>query len=71
METSLLNVVGLTVDIEGHRLLDAVCLALEPGQVHALVGANGSGQTTLARLLIRSEGWVQWNPRQKQLSLFK
>ncbi len=71
METSLLNIVGLTVDIEGHRLLDEDCLALEPGQVHALVGANGSDKTTLASLLIRIEGWVQWNPRKKQLSLFK
>lgn len=59
METSLLNIIGLTVDIEGHRLLDEDCLALEPGQVHALVGANGFGKTKLARLLIRTECWVQ------------
>ncbi len=57
METSLLNIIGLTVDIEGHRLLDEVSITVEPGRVHALVGANGSGKTTLARLLIGTEGY--------------
>jgi ABC-2 type transport system ATP-binding protein len=37
----------------GQRLaLDALDLRLEPGRVHAVVGANGSGKSTLFRILL-------------------
>ena len=45
--------VGVRFRDEGERALDDVTLAIEPGQVVALVGPSGSGKTTLANLLPR------------------
>lgn len=57
MNGALLEVTGLVVEAGGRRLLDAVDLSIAAGRVHALVGANGSGKTSLARLVIGSEGY--------------
>lgn len=40
------EVVGLTVDLGGHRVLDAVDLAIDHEGVHALIGPNGAGKST-------------------------
>ncbi len=39
--------------VEGHQVIRDFCLTIEPGQKVALVGATGSGKTTLANLLMR------------------
>jgi iron complex transport system ATP-binding protein len=44
-------VAGLTVDIAGTRVLDAVDLAVEPGSWVTVIGPNGAGKSTLLRAI--------------------
>jgi ribose transport system ATP-binding protein len=47
----LLKVGQLTVEFGGQLALDAVDMAIFPGEVHGLVGENGSGKSTLIKVL--------------------
>ena len=39
------------------KILDGLDLAIEAGSLHALIGTNGTGKSTLARLIIGSEDY--------------
>ncbi len=47
----LLEVKGLEVLVEGKKVLDGVNLSIGKGEVHALMGRNGSGKSSLALAL--------------------
>lgn len=47
----MLEVDRLCVDVGGRMLLDEVSFRLEEGRIYALIGANGSGKTSLIRAL--------------------
>lgn len=57
MPTTLLDIRGLTFAVDRHPILDRLDLAIQPGEIHALLGANGSGKTTLAYVLMGCEGY--------------
>lgn len=42
---------GLTKDFGGLKAVDAVSLTLRRGEVHGLIGPNGSGKTTMLNML--------------------
>ena len=50
-ETPVLSLRGIVKTFPGVRALDAVQLDLYPGQVTALIGENGAGKSTIAKVL--------------------
>jgi branched-chain amino acid transport system ATP-binding protein len=63
----MLKVEHLSVNYGAVRALDGVDFTLEPGQVLAVLGRNGSGRSTLARALmglVPGRGRVQWHGRE-------
>jgi ATP-binding cassette, subfamily B, bacterial len=60
-----LQEVSFTYPGSDRAILDRVNLAIQPGEMVALVGENGAGKTTLAKLLCRlydpERGGIYWN----------
>lgn len=55
--TPLLELKGLTLTLGGHRLLDQIALDVMEGELHALVGANGAGKSSLAYAVMGCAGY--------------
>lgn len=51
----LAGVTGVTVRRGGHAVLDGITLPVPAGEITAVVGGDGAGKTTLARLLVGRE----------------
>ena len=49
--TTLLEMRKITKTFPGVRALSDVDLAVEEGEIHALVGENGAGKSTLMKVL--------------------
>lgn len=48
---SMLEIKNLQAGVEGKSILKGLNLTVNPGEVHAIMGANGSGKSTLANVL--------------------
>ncbi|GAA1960427.1 sugar ABC transporter ATP-binding protein [Agromyces allii] len=47
----VVEMTGITVDIDGTTVLHGVDLRLFPGEIHALMGGNGAGKSSLVKAL--------------------
>jgi Fe-S cluster assembly ATP-binding protein len=54
----LLEVKNLHVEVEGKKILNGLTLAVEKGQVAAIMGPNGSGKSTLAYVLAGKDNYL-------------
>jgi Fe-S cluster assembly ATP-binding protein len=53
----MLEIKSLVGGIEGKTIINNLRLAIEPGQIHAIMGVNGSGKSTLASILTGKPGY--------------
>lgn len=58
MSQPLLLVSDLSLKRNGRQILNRVNLSVYPGQVHILLGLNGSGKSSLAYTLMGCDGYV-------------
>ena len=58
MVDPILRVEDLWLRRNGHEILHGVNLEVYPGQVHALLGLNGSGKSSLAYTIMGCEGYA-------------
>jgi len=56
-EMSLLEIKCLTYETVNKNILDGLSLTIKTSEVHALLGTNGTGKSTLAYLIIGCEGY--------------
>jgi Fe-S cluster assembly ATP-binding protein len=54
---SLLNIKGLSYEAVDKKILDDFSMTIEVSEVHALLGTNGTGKSTLAYLVMGCEGY--------------
>jgi len=53
----LLEIKNLTYAAGGKKILDDFSLSIESSEVHALLGTNGTGKSTLAYVIMGCEGY--------------
>ncbi len=53
----MLEIKGLTAEIDGKAILKGIDLTIGAGEVHAIMGPNGAGKSTLSNVLAGREGY--------------
>jgi len=53
----MLKIKNLSVAIKGKEILKGINLEVNPGEVHAIMGPNGTGKSTLAYVIGGREGY--------------
>ena len=54
---ALLEIKNLHASVGGKKILKGITLALEPGEVHAIMGPNGTGKSTLSNVIAGRDGY--------------
>src|SRR5204862_8012730 len=66
-DTATLEIHDLHATVEGKEILKGIDLTVAQGEIHALMGPNGSGRSTLANVLLGRPAYEQrgWTGRFK------
>lgn len=51
MSQPIISIKNLHAEVEGHKILKGFNLDMHPGEIHAIMGPNGTGKSTLAAVL--------------------
>ena len=54
----LLEIKDITYRVKEKEIFSGLSLAVDPGEVHAILGKNGTGKSTLAYLVMGCEGYI-------------
>ncbi len=54
---ALLEIKNLHASVAGKEILKGITLNLEPGEVHAIMGPNGTGKSTLSNVIAGRDGY--------------
>ena len=57
IESNMLNIENLHAEVDGKPILKGLSLALNAGEVHAIMGPNGAGKSTLGYVLAGRPGY--------------
>lgn len=60
-ETSILEIRDVVLDLGKKRILDHLSIQFWPGHVHAVVGPNGVGKSTLADTIMGLSGYMEFS----------
>ncbi len=55
MKDTILKIKNLHAEIDGHKILKGLDLEVRAGEIHAIMGPNGTGKSTLASVLAGRE----------------
>jgi Fe-S cluster assembly ATP-binding protein len=54
----LLKMTGLSYETEGKKIIDTLAMTIGQEEVHALLGTNGTGKSTLAYMIMGCKGYT-------------
>ncbi|MDP6011479.1 MAG: ATP-binding cassette domain-containing protein, partial [Candidatus Poseidoniaceae archaeon] len=57
MVTPLLSIEDIHVDVDGNQVIKGLSMEIRKGEVHAIMGPNASGKSTLSNILSGKKGY--------------